>query len=216
MENDTNMTNGYIEAFSLACSELGKKDPEQIALDAGCILERDTGRLTFRFLGEQYWVEYPGGEVGRMDGVNVAITIKVLILHYLLHAKKAELTGTLISFREVRGGGENYYPVFQKRVEQPLLQTFELNPSYLIHCGLRLGGTMGSFGSASVKLPVFPNVPVTYVVWQQEDELSSSCAILFDSSISDYLPCEDIVLAASFGVYALIYELKQRIDQQPK
>lgn len=213
MENDTNMGNGYLQAYEMACRSFAKKDPEEIANNAGCLLDKETGKLTLRFLADQYWVQHPGGEVGRGDGANAAINVKALILHYLVHATKTELTGTLISFLEVRGGGETYYPVFQKRAELPLQKTFGLNPRMLIHCGLRMGGRVGNFGSASIILPVFPNIQITYVVWQAEDGLPASAAILFDSSINDYLPCEDIVLAASQGVYALIYELQRHLDK---
>ena len=216
MIEDTNMGSGYLQAYELACRSLSKKDPEEMANNAGCLFDRENARFTVRFLGEQYWVQYPGGEVGRADGADAAITIKVLVLHYLLHATKTELTGKLISFREVRGGGENYYPVFEKRAEAPLQKTFGLNPKMLIHCGLRMGGRVGDFGSASIHLPIFPNVTVTYVVWQEEDEFPASAAILFDSSVDGYLPCEDIVLAASLGVYALIHELQRQLDDIAK
>lgn len=213
MDNDTNLANGYFQAYELACHSFAKKDVEEMANNAGCFLDRETGKLSLRFLAEQYWVQYPSGEVGRADGENIAVNIKVIILHYLLHATKTELTGSLISFLEVEDGGETYYPVFQKRAEVPLKKTFGLNPKMLIRCGLKLGGRVGNFGSASINLPVFPNVQITYVVWQEEDGLPSSAAILFDSSINDYLPCEDIVLAASLGVYALIYELQRQLDE---
>jgi hypothetical protein len=217
MENDTNLGSGYAQAYELACRSFGKKDPEEIANNAGCLLDRETGTFTIRFLAELYWVKYPGGEIGRVGGdTSVAVTIKVLIMHYLINSTKTELTGTLISFLEVEGGGENYYPVFQKRAELPLGKTFGLNPKMLIHCGLRLGGRVANFGDASIHLPVFPNVHITYVVWKEEDGMPSTAAILFDSSINSYLPCEDIVQAASMGVYALIYELQRQLDQISK
>ncbi len=216
MENDTNMGSGYLQAYELGCRSFAKKNPEEMANNAGCLYDKEANRLILRFLSVQYWVQYPGGEIGRADSQSVPANIKALILHYLIYATKTELTGTLISFLEVRGGGETYYPVFQKRAELPLQKTFGLNPKTLIHCGLRLGGRIGNFGTASVHLPVFPNVQITYVVWQEEDELPSSAAILFDSSINDYLPCEDIVLAASLGVYALIYELQRQLDSITK
>jgi hypothetical protein len=53
-------------------------------------------------------------------------------------------------------------------------------------------------------LKVFPFVPVTYVIWQGDEEVADSGTILFDESITSYLPAEDIVLAASFGTYALM------------
>ena len=74
----------------------------------------------------------------------------------------------------------------------------------LITAGARLSGKSETYGDASVMLPIFPYLPVTYVIWQGDDEISSSASILFDANVNSYLPCEDIVLAASFGVYELM------------
>ncbi len=91
-----------------------------------------------------------------------------------------------------------------KRAIHPLQKTFESDPAKLIKAGIRLSGTQASYGDASITLPIFPYVPVTYVLWQGDDEISSSASILFDANVNSYLPCEDIVLAASFGVYELM------------
>ena len=68
----------------------------------------------------------------------------------------------------------------------------------------KLGGRKEKYGHASVTLNVFELVPVTYIVWEGDDEIASSATILFDDSITSYLPGEDIVLAASYGVYELM------------
>jgi hypothetical protein len=149
-------------------------------------------------------VSFPGGEVAREDGAEVPDAVKALILHYLLNAKKTQPAGKLISFREVRGGGMNYYSVFCKRAILPLQKAFEGETEKLAAAASGLDATSQKYGDASVTVPVFPLIPVTYVVWRKDDENPSSASILFDGSISAYLPCEDIVLAASLGAYELI------------
>jgi len=39
----------------------------------------------------------------------------------------------------------------------------------------------------------FPNIPITYIYWNGDEEFPASVQVLFDSSIKDYLPLEDIV-----------------------
>lgn len=214
MESGSNLRAGYAEAYRMACEAIGRKEPAEIAAHAGCILVRGN-TLRVRFLAEQYLVDCKSGEVRREDNADTDVAQKALVLHYLLHAKEAERTETLISFREVRGGGQQYYPVFQKRAEAPLLKAFDGRTHLLVPCGLRLGGRIAGFGSAGVTLPVFPNVPVTYILWTREEEQPPSCAILFESSVHAFLPCEDVVLSASMGAHALIRELRRQTGEKP-
>jgi hypothetical protein len=67
-----------------------------------------------------------------------------------------------------------------------------------------LDGEKEKYGSASVTIRVLPMVPVTFVLWEGDDELEASGNILFDASVENFLPAEDIVCAGSFGVYELM------------
>lgn len=200
---ESNLTNGYLESYENACRLLEEKDPLQIAVNTGCAYDEASGRLQVRFLNAVHTV-FPGGEIKREDGAAVSSAVKALIVHYLLYAKKTPLTGNLISFREVRGGGMNYYPVFTKRAILPLQKTYENQPEKLVLAALALGGARAQYGDASATISIFPFVPATYVVWQKDEENPAASSILFDFNISSFLPCEDIVLAASLGAYELI------------
>jgi signal transduction histidine kinase len=122
---ESNLKKGYLEAYEIACGELGKKDPGQISLDTDAHYDVEVRSLKVRFLNIVHSVSFPGGEVAREDGAEVPDAVKALILHYLLNAKKTQPAGKLISFREVRGGGMNYYTVFCKRAIFPLQKAFE-------------------------------------------------------------------------------------------
>lgn len=205
MEKESNMHDGYQTAYKKACEALADKDPHELCANSGAAYIEDTGKLQVSYLGSDYLISCASGEVAHTtDDAPVTTTVKVLILHYLLNAVKRAPTGRVISFRDVRGGGTNYYPTFNKRAIQPLQKTFENSIDKLITAGARLGGKAETYGDASVTLPIFPYLPVTYVIWQGDDEISSSASILFDANVNSYLPCEDIVLAASFGVYELM------------
>jgi len=210
MEMESNQQNAYQSAYDLARSQLGEKDPNAISLNTDTQYDPGSHCLNVRYLGADYLADCTNGAVVRADGgAPVTTTVKVLILHYLLHAVKRPHLGKLISFREVRGGGANYYPTFHKRAILPLQKTFEKTPDKLILAAAGLDGKPQTYGDVSVTLPIFPLVPVTYVIWQADDEMSGSAAILFDENVNGFLPCEDIVLAASFGVYELMKVAKQ-------
>lgn len=205
MQIDSNLFNGYQSAYDKASEILIGKNPEEISLNTSSIYNENTNCLQIHYLGSDYLVDCESGEVTHIIGdTPVKTTVKVLILHYMLHAKKRQPLSRLISFREVRGGGANYYPVFCKRAVLPLQKTFEKNIDKLIQAGIQLGGKSETYGDASITLPIFPLVPVTYIIWQADEEIPPSASILFDGNIISYLSCEDIVFAASFGTYELM------------
>jgi len=205
MEMESNVHNAYQTAYNMACEKLSKRNPEEISSNTDCVYNKNDNSLNVQYLGHEYTADCETGEVVcGDDDTAVTTTVKVLILHYLLHAVKRPPLGKLISFREVRGGGANYYPTFAKRAILPLQKTFENNLDKLVGAGKQLKGKSESYGDASISIPVFPLVSVTYVVWQGDEEIDSSAAILFDANVNSFLPCEDIVLAASFGTYELM------------
>lgn len=210
LEKESNLMNGYMEAFSMAYSALCLRDPADIVRNSDAQYDVPTRTYALPYMDILHLVDCAAGTVTRMtpEGPSPAgTTVGVLILHYLLHAVKRPLSGKLISFREVRGVS-GYFPTFLKRAILPLQGTFGGRPDTLVKAGLALGGETAGYGDASSTLRIFPLVPVTYVVWRGDEEIPASAAILFDESITSYLPGEDIVLAASFGAYALMKRAK--------
>jgi hypothetical protein len=202
---ESNLMNAYISAYEIACDQLIKMDPSNICLNSNSLYNPTKNLLYVKYLGEDYSIDFSSGRIFKNNiEENITTTIKVLILHYLINSKITPLSGKLISFKEIPGGGAIYYDTFHKRAIKPLVKTFGNNFDLFFKAGKNLYGSIDKFGNASITLNIFPLVPVTYVLWQGDDEFPPSGTILFDNSISNYLPGEDIVLAASFGVYALM------------
>jgi len=204
-EMESNLMNGYIKAYELACAEFLRRDPLVLCQSTQSTLLEKEKMIIVTYLNSEYHVNCTDGEVTKSGSKDaVTTTVKLLIMHYLLNAKTVPKTNKFISFRDVKGGGMNYFSTFEKRAITPLRKTFDKCPDNLITAGEKLGGIRVTFGDASVTINIFPLIPVTYVVWLGDDEISSSATILFDENVNKLLPCEDIVLVASFGVYALM------------
>jgi hypothetical protein len=175
------------------------------------------------FLGRLYRVAYPQGQVTPGDPLSrvapaaagVAgpepdlllpappapsgdhlLTVSILILHYLTKAQGLPITGEWIAFRELPGG-EIYNAPFTNRTIRPMVGRFGREPAKLIEAGERLGGRKETFGHASIRLEVFPMVPLCFVVWEGDEEIPASGQILFDRSASAYLDTEDLVVVAA-------------------
>ena len=61
-----------------------------------------------------------------------------------------------------------------------------------------------SLGDVGVRLPVLPRLPLALVLWRGDAEFPAEGKVLFDSSVSGYLPVEDIVVMAETVVWKLI------------
>ena len=205
MQLESNLINAYSEAYRLALEKLRKCDAQEVCLNSRAIYEEQTNTYILKYFGMEYKIDCIGGEVSPKKGNNeLSMTERVLMLHYLIHAKPKPLRGTYISFIEVLGGGAIYYSTFKKRAIDPLVKVFSDNIQAFERAAYALFGNREKFGTKSFTINAFPLVPVTFVLWQGDDELASSGTILFDASISEFLPVEDIVLVASFGAYKLI------------
>lgn len=205
MQLESNLTNAYLEAYRIACAKLLDMDAETVCQNSKAVFDKETGTYEIRYFNQPYRIRCAEGAVSFDDDpAEPTTTEKVLMLHYLITAQPKPLTGKNISFKEVPNGGSIYYSTFRKRAIDPLVKTFSEDIQGFREAASNLGGAAENYGDASVTIHAFPFVPVTYVIWQGDEEVSSSGTILFDESVSCFLPVEDIVLAASFGAYRLI------------
>lgn len=205
MEQESNLKNAYLEAYRKACAKLLELDDETVCQNSKALFEKEKATYVIRYFNHTYRIRCADGSVSFDDNpAEPTTTEKVLMLHYLITAQPRPLSGKNISFKEVPNGGSIYYSTFRKRAVDPLVKTFSEDLESFRKAASELGGTAESFGDASATINAFPFVPVTYVLWQGDEEVSSSGTILFDESVSCFLPVEDIVLAASFGAYKLI------------
>lgn len=205
MELESNLANAYLQSYTLACESFVQMDFESVSQNSNAPYNKVANTLLVKYLNRNYLVDCATGAVTLAEGQGEITTpVKVLILHYLITAKPQPLSGKLISFKEIPGGGAIYYSTFYKRAVNPLAKMFAANHAGLYKAAEKLSGTKEKYGHASVTVNIFELVPVTYVVWEGDEEIPSSATILFDHSITSYLPGEDIVLAASYGVYELM------------
>jgi hypothetical protein len=97
----------------------------------------------------------------------------------------------LIAYKELPEGA-SYFPTFAKRTIKPLLDHFGKEPHLLLDVAQKLGGNKAEYGDVAVTINAFSYVPITLVLWHGDEEFAPEGSILFDSTISDYLPTEDI------------------------
>jgi len=184
---------------------------DEQCLKAGAeIVERDHDRVVarLRFIDSDYQLEYPEGEVRKLGGAIEPLPYdRILILHYLVHATGAPLSGELISYQQITDGWL-YYPTFLKRVTNVLARTFAGDIEDFMDAGTAIGAKPSPLGNHALEIHAFPKVSYHLIMWPGGDELDTDFSCVFDRSISDYLPAEDITVLASV--------IASRLAQQSK
>jgi len=190
--------------YNYAADRLAAKNPVEIAGNAGAEYDPEKGIFRLKYLGDDYIVSYPGGEVNfaAQRDEEPSLTVKILILHYLITANGVPMQNKHISFKELPDGAI-YIEPFTRRAVKPMLKIFGGNPEELVRVAKEMGGLPQDLGDISVTIFPFPRVPITYVIWAGDDEFPASGNILFDASAPYYLPTEDYALLSGLLVYQM-------------
>ncbi|MEW6243438.1 MAG: DUF3786 domain-containing protein [Bacillota bacterium] len=195
------MPMNYTAALRLARARMKALDPAESARLAGA--RYDGHRLHLTYIGREFSVDAQEGLVFLGGDRYENPVDEILILHYLLGASGLPVRGEYLSFRRLPGG-EIYTGPFIARTVQPMVRCFRARPEVLVRAALALGGRKEEIGHCSVALDALPRVPLTFVLWQGDDEVPAQGNILFDATAPTYLCTEDLVVLAAQTVYTLM------------
>jgi hypothetical protein len=204
-------------AYKLACERLaGIADIEQQCRKSGARYLPVEKSVIITHLNRSYRISIPGGEVSLVNSDEaVPLRDKILILHYFTRAAGTPLSGKIITYKELQEG-INYYPTFFKRAIEPVVNRFKDETPQLLEAAVTLGGHKSDYGDFAVTIDAFPNVPLTVVLWRGDKEFPPDGNIMFDSTIPDYLPTEDITILCEMIAWKLVRLLKTGGDAPDK
>jgi len=186
---------GYDDAIDLASQRLSLLAPEDVCEACGARYENGDYILP--------WLNREKNLCG------ASVTQKILWLHYLTANGAKKMSGQLIAYREA-APALFYEPNFYKRAVKPFVGCFEKEPEKLIEIGTSLGGKTADHGDASVTINALPYLPLTFIIWQGDDEFPSDGNILFDKTAKTWFAPEDLAVLASAAVYDLISIHKEK------
>jgi len=194
----------FLNTINLAQKELSKRQLEEICRNAEVEQTEINGNklILLPFFREKITITYPEGTISGNKS-ELSLQDQGLILHYLLYAKPLPLKDKLITFREIPSG-EFYFRPFLQRAQIPFVRFFGGKKDLFLKAGDSLGALPLAYGDAAFTVKPFPKTPVTLVLWEGDEEFPPEGTILFDESIREYLPLEDVAYLASITVYKLI------------
>jgi hypothetical protein len=204
-------------AYKLACEQLTKiTDIPKQCRNAGARYLPAEKAASVTHLNRTYRIGISGGEVSLVDSDEaVPVRDKILILHYFTRATGKPLSGKIITYKELHDG-INYYPTFFKRAIEPIVSNYNDEPKKLLETAAALGGRKSDYGDTAVTIDAFPYVPLTIVLWRGDKEFPPDGNIMFDGTISDYLPTEDVTILCEIIAWKLVRLLKAGGDSSAK
>jgi hypothetical protein len=130
---------------------------------------------------------------------------RLAVLWYMTSAKDILATGRLIRPLDVKGGqrffsGTHVLPL--DRIEE----RFGRDKVAFVERGLRFGAEIARYGDAAVRIYPLPRVPVTIILWLQDEEYPARATLFFDSTVDFQLSLSDIVWSVAMMSTLVMYE----------
>jgi hypothetical protein len=192
----------YGVALERWATELSRRDLDELVERSGAY-RAGPDRIVLRFLGQDYEIGHPDGQVWTASGQPAEETLAILMLLYLTEADDRPLQHRWVAFEQLPGGA-GYSSAFRRTVLGPLLRTFGQRPEALFEAAAGLDGSSLDMGDAAVVLAALPRVPVAIVLWGGDEEFAPSASFAFDASIEGYLDTEAVTALADFTSRRLI------------
>jgi hypothetical protein len=164
------------------------------------------GRGEFRLslIDSPVLVTYPGlAGIDIKKDDDLPLSIQGVLAYYFRTSDGAPLTGQWVSFADLPDG-RIYNQAFQGYTGNELVKVFQADVELFKETCQKSGGVVTLFGDASYIFYALPRVPLLVNYWCGDEDFPSSCKILFDSSVSHYLPTDVCAILGSMLTRNLI------------
>lgn len=165
-------------------------------------------KLTLKVLGKDFSVDSNGH---LYTDIHINMWVAIPFLTYVIYSKGIPMSGSWVSFRELKDGKEGY-PLFQRRCEEPMKRVADTYTDLFDDMVHILGGKQveKQFESdISVVLYPLPKVPIMVCYWFPEDGLESSLHVFFDNTADENLGT-DTVFTLGVGLSQMFAKLALR------
>ena len=189
------METNYRIAYAKGWQDVKEKDPLEIAARLAVTFHPDTQQFTLEFFGEEYLLDWATEKIWRKtDGQVPEITDSIIMLNYLSFSDSlVPPTDQWVSLKEIPNGGALFYPAFRENTIQVIIQTFGHRPDHFRRCAAALGGKPGPFKGVSAVFQAFPEIPLSIILWEGDEEISANATVLMQPSIASLLHIECLI-----------------------
>lgn len=201
----------YEKVFSHFQEEFLKMDQQAAAekLGLGC----DGETLTIPWFGKPWKIDRRTGRITDENGKIPDVTQRLLIMHHLCFFRMdAVRSDKWVPFRQIREAA-CFERAYQKSAVDPVVEYFTGKTELFAQACRALGGTGVPYGDAGFRIYPLPQIGLTYIFYDADEEFGASCNILFESTVTWWIHPESVPTIASTVTEKLI-AAAERITKQ--
>ena len=188
----------YQQTFALAAEKFRGMDISYLDAHPKITYNTHDGLIELSFFQRPYTISYPKLDFSCPQEPVISLVSKIIILHYLINATHSTQSGQLTNYGSIPGGSF-YFPVFKRKTTDILLAKLGNEGKGFKQAGESLGATTADLGDISFTIRTLPDIDLTLVFWEGDEDFPSAFDILFDAAIDRYLSLEDIVVLAQMA-----------------
>ena len=176
--------------------DLAGRSVEKVLKQPGVRLSKDGHSYEVRFLNALYLVDPLRRRIVEIDPNPVRLLseeFQILLIRYLVADYGGPIAEKEISEKDLQGGVTFFQGPHALHVS-PIVKIYGSDPDAFEKRGRELGAVPAAHGDQAMTFFPFPEIPVTYVLWKEDDEFSASATVLFDKSIEKWLSLDMIFL----------------------
>ncbi len=197
----TNIIPGEDRAWEI----LSGIEPEDIRKRAGVDIEENRKIYKVRSFGQPFSVDIGNKEILSLDKEGeiflgrLGYFFRLSLLWYLVKATDTEPSGKLVKPSSMTGGdiffrGTHVLPL------DAVAKKYAGDRKGFVERGILMGGNEVRYGDVAVELYPLPRIPVTLILWLEDDEWPARADLLFDSTASLHLPIDILWSVAMMSV----------------
>jgi hypothetical protein len=131
-----------------------------------------------------------------ITGMEPPPLVQALLLYYFCTSDGTPEAKRWISFRDLPGG-QFYAQAYQGYTGKEIARAFQDDLAAFSQAAERLGGRRETMGDVAYAFRVLPHVSLLCVYWSGDEDLPSSCQVLFDAASGHHLPTDACAILGS-------------------
>ena len=171
--------------------DLAGLDLNDVCRRAAVVFREDRG-YEVPFLGTVYHLDPRDKSITVPPGARKpGFQVGLVLLNYLINAADADLTGNMVTARELNGGAL-FFQGPHALSKESVLKRFGGDGAKMTTAALSWGGIRVAAGDAAFKILALPKILVAYTLYERDEEFPAELTITFDASTDRHLPLDSI------------------------